>query len=71
MISLLFLIFLSETKLLKIYVLKAVVGMYLHYLFSTIAMMCYYKVKNIAQFIKTLRTLTKIQSNENKLKKRN
>jgi hypothetical protein len=32
-------------------------------------MMSYYKVKNIAQFIKTLRTLKKIQSNENKLKK--
>jgi len=45
--------------------------MYLYYLFSAIAMMCYYKVKNIAQFIKTLRTLTKIQLNENKLKKRN
>jgi hypothetical protein len=43
--------------------------MYLYYLFSTIAMMSYYKVKNIAQFIKTLRTLKKIQSNENKLKK--
>jgi hypothetical protein len=34
-----------ETKLLKIYVLTVAVGMYLYYLFSSIAMMCYYKVK--------------------------
>ena len=42
--------------------------MYLYYLFRAIAMLCYYKVKNIAQFIKTLRTLTKINQMKINLK---